>query len=75
MIYTETFATLCLLTKQSTPSEWRIASPQEGDLRLYSPPSGQGADDGARTRNRRVSADLRADSRATVLPTPPSQVA
>ncbi|GFN84634.1 hypothetical protein PoB_001114000 [Plakobranchus ocellatus] len=48
-----------------------IASPQQGDLRLSGPPSGQGAGSGARTRDRRVPADLRADSQATVLPTPP----
>ncbi|GFN96428.1 hypothetical protein PoB_002293400 [Plakobranchus ocellatus] len=47
------------------------ASPQQGDLRLSGPPSGQGAGGGARTRDRRVPADLRADSLATVLPTPP----
>ncbi|GFN74965.1 hypothetical protein PoB_000147100 [Plakobranchus ocellatus] len=44
-----------------------IASPQQGDLRLSGPPSGQGAGSGARTRDRRVPADLRADSQATVL--------
>ncbi|GFO18692.1 hypothetical protein PoB_004519700 [Plakobranchus ocellatus] len=43
-----------------------IASPQQGDLRLSDPPSGQGAGGGARTRDRRVPADLRADSLATV---------
>ncbi|GFN81564.1 hypothetical protein PoB_000807000 [Plakobranchus ocellatus] len=48
-----------------------IASAQQGDLRLLGPPSGQGAVGGARTPNRRVPADLRADSLATVLPTPP----
>ncbi|GFO22065.1 circadian clock protein period [Plakobranchus ocellatus] len=47
-----------------------IASPQQGDLRLSGPPSGQGAGSGARTRDRRVPANLRADSQATVLPTP-----
>ncbi|GFO38633.1 ranbp-type and c3hc4-type Zinc finger-containing protein 1 [Plakobranchus ocellatus] len=47
-----------------------IASPQQGDLRLSGPPSGQGAGSGARTHDRRVPADLRADSQATVLPTP-----
>ncbi|GFN82535.1 25S rRNA (cytosine-c(5))-methyltransferase rcm1, partial [Plakobranchus ocellatus] len=47
-----------------------IASPQQGDLRLSGPPSGQGAGSGARTRDRRVPADLRADSQATVLPMP-----
>ncbi|GFO45857.1 hypothetical protein PoB_007236200 [Plakobranchus ocellatus] len=46
-------------------------SPQQGDLRLSGPPSGQGAGAGARTRDRRVPADLRADSLATVPPTPP----
>ncbi|GFN96435.1 hypothetical protein PoB_002294100 [Plakobranchus ocellatus] len=46
-------------------------SPQQGDLRLSGPPSGQGTGSGARTRDRRVPADLRADSQATVLPMPP----
>ncbi|GFO01116.1 hypothetical protein PoB_002762100 [Plakobranchus ocellatus] len=46
-----------------------LASPQQGDLRLSGPPSGQGAGGGARTSNRNVSADLRADSLATVPPT------
>ncbi|GFO38720.1 hypothetical protein PoB_006522500 [Plakobranchus ocellatus] len=50
-----------------------IASPQQGDLRLSGPPSGQGAGSGARTRDRKVPADLRADSQATVLPTPPTK--
>ncbi|GFN92906.1 TBC1 domain family member 2b [Plakobranchus ocellatus] len=48
-----------------------IASPQKGDLRLLGPPSGRGADGGARIRDRRVPADLRADSQATVPSTPP----
>ncbi|GFO08251.1 hypothetical protein PoB_003475600 [Plakobranchus ocellatus] len=48
-----------------------IASPQQGDLRLQGPPSGRGADGGARTRDRRVPADLRVDSQATLPPTPP----
>ncbi|GFN82874.1 hypothetical protein PoB_000938000 [Plakobranchus ocellatus] len=47
------------------------ASPQQGDLRLSSSPSGQDAGGGARTRDRRVPADLRADSLATMPPTPP----
>ncbi|GFN82943.1 retrovirus-related pol polyprotein from transposon opus [Plakobranchus ocellatus] len=51
-----------------------IFSPQQGDLRLSGPPSGQGTGSGARTRDRRVPADLRADSQATVLPTPPGIV-
>ncbi|GFO36372.1 hypothetical protein PoB_006287700 [Plakobranchus ocellatus] len=57
-------------------SQWSLASasakpqspnqlPQQGDLRLYSPPSGRGVNG---TRNRRVPADLRADSKATVPP-------
>ncbi|GFO33920.1 hypothetical protein PoB_006042500 [Plakobranchus ocellatus] len=50
-----------------------IASPQQGDLRLLGPPSGRGADCGARTRDVRVPADLRADSQATVQPTPPQE--
>ncbi|GFO03427.1 hypothetical protein PoB_002993200 [Plakobranchus ocellatus] len=37
-----------------------------GDLRLSSPPSGQGAGGGARIRDRRVNAYLRADSLVTV---------
>ncbi|GFN80120.1 hypothetical protein PoB_000662600 [Plakobranchus ocellatus] len=48
------------------------ASPQQGDIRLSGPPSGQGAGGGARTSNRRVSEDLRMDSLATVPPTPPT---
>ncbi|GFO24815.1 reverse transcriptase-like protein [Plakobranchus ocellatus] len=47
-----------------------VASLQQGDLRLSVPPSGQGADGGARIRDRRVPTDLRADSLATVPPTP-----
>ncbi|GFO05947.1 hypothetical protein PoB_003245200 [Plakobranchus ocellatus] len=46
-----------------------IASPQQGDLWLLGPPSGRGASGGARTRYRRVLADLRADSQAIVPPT------
>ncbi|GFN88818.1 hypothetical protein PoB_001532400 [Plakobranchus ocellatus] len=48
------------------------AIPQQRDLRPLGPLSGQGADGGARTRDRWVPADLRADSLATVPPTPPS---
>ncbi|GFO43838.1 hypothetical protein PoB_007034300 [Plakobranchus ocellatus] len=51
-------------------SQIRIASPQQGDLRLLGPSSGQGACGGALTRKRRVLADLRADSLSTVPPTP-----
>ncbi|GFN91981.1 hypothetical protein PoB_001848700 [Plakobranchus ocellatus] len=45
------------------------ASPHQGDLRLSGPPSGPGADEEARTLDRRVPADIRADSLATVPPT------
>ncbi|GFO45575.1 hypothetical protein PoB_007208000 [Plakobranchus ocellatus] len=47
------------------------ASPPKGDLRLSGPPSGQGAGGGARTRDRRVPAEFRADSLVTVPSTPP----
>ncbi|GFN74548.1 hypothetical protein PoB_000105400 [Plakobranchus ocellatus] len=47
-----------------------IASPQQGGLRLSDPPSRLGAGGKARTRDRTVPADLRADSLATVPPTP-----
>ncbi|GFO23051.1 hypothetical protein PoB_004955600 [Plakobranchus ocellatus] len=46
------------------------ASPQQGDIRLSGPTSGQGAGGKARTRDRMVPADLRADSLATIPPTP-----
>ncbi|GFN87198.1 hypothetical protein PoB_001370400 [Plakobranchus ocellatus] len=47
------------------------ANSQQGDLSLLGLPSGPGADGRARTRDRRGPADLRADSQATVPPTPP----
>ncbi|GFN78689.1 hypothetical protein PoB_000519500 [Plakobranchus ocellatus] len=47
-----------------------LVFPQQGDLRLLGSPSGRGTDGRARTRDRRVPADLRADSQATVPPTP-----
>ncbi|GFO45852.1 hypothetical protein PoB_007235700 [Plakobranchus ocellatus] len=43
-----------------------IASPKQDDFRLSGPPSGQGVCGGARTRNRRIPVDLRADLPATV---------
>ncbi|GFO28598.1 hypothetical protein PoB_005510300 [Plakobranchus ocellatus] len=46
-----------------------LTSSQKGDLGLSDPSSGQGADGGARTRDRRFPVDLRADSLATVQPT------
>ncbi|GFO01715.1 hypothetical protein PoB_002822000 [Plakobranchus ocellatus] len=44
------------------------ASPQQSDLRLSGHPSGRSAGGGSRTRDRRVPAELRADSRATDAP-------
>ncbi|GFO05760.1 hypothetical protein PoB_003226500 [Plakobranchus ocellatus] len=41
------------------------SQPQQGDLRLSGPTSGQGASDGARTRDREVPADLRVDLQAS----------
>ncbi|GFO23367.1 hypothetical protein PoB_004987200 [Plakobranchus ocellatus] len=46
--------------------------PQQSDLRPSGPPSGHGASGGARTYDRRVPADLRADSLANAPPTPPN---
>ncbi|GFN75985.1 retinol dehydrogenase 16 [Plakobranchus ocellatus] len=54
---------LCL--QAASAQRTRIASPR-GDLRLSGPPSGQGAGGGPRTCDRRVLADLRANSLATV---------
>ncbi|GFN91387.1 hypothetical protein PoB_001789300 [Plakobranchus ocellatus] len=48
-----------------------IASPQQSDLGLSGPPSGQDASGGARTLDRRVPADLRAGLLATEPPMPP----
>ncbi|GFO37624.1 hypothetical protein PoB_006412900 [Plakobranchus ocellatus] len=50
-----------------------IASPQQGDLRLSGPPPGQDADGKSRSCDRRIPVDLRADSLATIPPTPPRQ--
>ncbi|GFO21852.1 hypothetical protein PoB_004835700 [Plakobranchus ocellatus] len=47
-----------------------ITNLQQDDIMLSAPPSGQGAGGGARTRDRRIRADLRADSLATVPLTP-----
>ncbi|GFO39378.1 hypothetical protein PoB_006588300 [Plakobranchus ocellatus] len=49
-------------------------SPQQGDLKLSGLPSGQGAGGGAQTCDRRIPADIKADSLATVLPTFPRKV-
>ncbi|GFN95322.1 hypothetical protein PoB_002182800 [Plakobranchus ocellatus] len=48
-------------------------SPQQGDLRLSDPPSGQGAVGGARTRDRRLPDEIRADSLSTTPATPPTE--
>ncbi|GFO50614.1 hypothetical protein PoB_007711900 [Plakobranchus ocellatus] len=49
----------------------QLLTPHQGNLRLSGPPSGQGTDGGARTHDRRIPADIRADSLATVRPTLP----
>ncbi|GFO25516.1 hypothetical protein PoB_005202100 [Plakobranchus ocellatus] len=48
-----------------------LASPRRGDLRLSGSPSSQSAGGGARTRDRGVPADFRADWLATVPSMPP----
>ncbi|GFN85991.1 hypothetical protein PoB_001249700 [Plakobranchus ocellatus] len=55
-----------LPTQPASERSLAIQGPQQGDLRLSGPPSGQGAGGGARTRDTRVLADLRADLLATV---------
>ncbi|GFN75713.1 hypothetical protein PoB_000221900 [Plakobranchus ocellatus] len=57
--------------RNKTPFSKRKKNPQQGDLRLLGPPSGQGAGSGARTRDRRSAADLRAESLTAVPPTAP----
>ncbi|GFO38636.1 hypothetical protein PoB_006514100 [Plakobranchus ocellatus] len=47
------------------------AIPQQGDLMLSGPPSGQGASGGAQICNRSVIVDLRADPLTTEPPTLP----
>ncbi|GFO27826.1 hypothetical protein PoB_005433100 [Plakobranchus ocellatus] len=49
----------------------RTSKKKKGDLRLSGPPSAQGARGGARTHERRIPAYIRAESLATVPPTPP----
>ncbi|GFO36001.1 hypothetical protein PoB_006250600 [Plakobranchus ocellatus] len=53
--------------KKATPFRTKQSdiSPQQGDLRHSRPPSDQGAGGRARTRDRRVPADFRADLLAT----------
>ncbi|GFO42298.1 hypothetical protein PoB_006880300 [Plakobranchus ocellatus] len=67
---TTTFLILLLALFNFTTSSTSDSLTQQGDLRLLGPPSGQGAGSGARTRDRRIPADLRADSLTTVPPTP-----
>ncbi|GFN88732.1 hypothetical protein PoB_001523800 [Plakobranchus ocellatus] len=52
----------------SNPSPAK-ARPQQGDLRLSSPPPGQGGGDEGQTCDRGVPADPKADSLSNVLPT------
>ncbi|GFO11126.1 hypothetical protein PoB_003763100 [Plakobranchus ocellatus] len=56
----------------TTPQLHKQPSPQQGDLRLRDLPSGRNASGGVRTRDRRIPADLRTDSLATMPPTLPS---
>ncbi|GFO07130.1 hypothetical protein PoB_003363500 [Plakobranchus ocellatus] len=64
---------ICKKRKIESVSSSKTKSPQQGDLRLSSPPSGQGAGGGTRIRDRRVPADLRVDSLTTLPSTPPSK--
>ncbi|GFO06599.1 hypothetical protein PoB_003310400 [Plakobranchus ocellatus] len=67
------------LDKMSAQPTWPVlfkvdlsglqVSPQQDDLRLSGPPSGQGAGGRTRTREKRVPADLRAHSLANMPPT------
>ncbi|GFO34347.1 hypothetical protein PoB_006085200 [Plakobranchus ocellatus] len=57
--------------EEKKKEEEEYASPQKSNLRLPGPPSGQGAGGEARTRERRILADIRADSLAIVPPTTP----
>ncbi|GFO07796.1 hypothetical protein PoB_003430100 [Plakobranchus ocellatus] len=54
-----------------TLSRRKQFDPQQDDPRLSGSPPDQGPGGGARTRDRRVPANLRADSLATMPPTPP----
>ncbi|GFO30995.1 hypothetical protein PoB_005750000 [Plakobranchus ocellatus] len=47
----------------------QISGPQQGDLTLSGPLTGQGTGGGAQTRDRMVPVDLRVDSLMTVPPT------
>ncbi|GFN90921.1 hypothetical protein PoB_001742700 [Plakobranchus ocellatus] len=58
------------ISLEQLPTEY--ACPQQGDLKLLGPPSGQSTCGGARTHDRRVPADLRVDSLVTVPPKPHS---
>ncbi|GFN75470.1 hypothetical protein PoB_000197600 [Plakobranchus ocellatus] len=58
-----------IMRKNSEMLHGRTVCPQQGDLRLSGSSSGQGAISGAGTRDRRVTADLRASSLRSVPPT------
>ncbi|GFN91783.1 hypothetical protein PoB_001828900 [Plakobranchus ocellatus] len=59
---------------QSKCNNCRWGTPYEQQAAIsHGSPLGQGAGDGARSRDRRVPADLRADSLTTVPPTPPNR--
>ncbi|GFO26310.1 pleckstrin-like protein domain-containing family a member 6 [Plakobranchus ocellatus] len=68
----------CLIQRADSQKEYHrlsarvYASPQQGDLRLSGSQSGQGVGGvgGARTHDRRIPADIRADLQATVPLTP-----
>ncbi|GFO48153.1 hypothetical protein PoB_007465800 [Plakobranchus ocellatus] len=55
------------LQGEQTDWSWNTC-PNQRDVRLSGPPSGQGASGGDRTRDTRVAVDLRADSLATEPP-------
>ncbi|GFO05179.1 hypothetical protein PoB_003168400 [Plakobranchus ocellatus] len=59
-----------LIWKDFRTVEPPLITEDQGDFRLSVPPSCQGASDEARTCDRSVPANLRADSLATVPPTP-----
>ncbi|GFO34302.1 hypothetical protein PoB_006080700 [Plakobranchus ocellatus] len=61
-----------LSTTPNDLSREQSKSTQQDDLRLSGPPSGRGAGGGTQTRDRRVNADLKADSLTTVPPTTPN---
>ncbi|GFO03743.1 hypothetical protein PoB_003024800 [Plakobranchus ocellatus] len=68
---------ICNADSSEIGEDWFVfvySQSTKGDLRLLSLPSGQGAGGGDRTCDRKVAAELRADSLATVPPTPPPPI-